>query len=1623
MSFRSSLLPGLLLVALLAGCSRDKAAPAGTDAGAGETQSTAAVSAPFKLEKAESESFDGRPGLALKFSQKLASTQNFDALLQTTEVDGGAVKGSWSLDESGRVLRFPFVEPNQKYRVIAKAGLASAQGKPLEGFDHVIDVGDVQSLVGFASQGSILPTHESRGIPVISINVPEVDVEFFRVRDGQLAQFVDEYASNGERGYWQLEELPKWAESVYTNRFVIDTPRNERGVSHLPVRDIPELAKAGVYFAVMKQAGRFDGSFETSMFMVSDIGLHVRAYADSMLLHAASLKTGRPQGGVTLELRLAAGRIERATTDVHGLARFAHKVGDAKLLSATQGSDFSMLSFTQPALDLSEFPIDGRRHTDIDVFAWSSRDLFRPGESLRVSALMRDGDGASVRPQSLFATLRQPDGRLRSTRRLDPEALGYFEFVETVALDAPTGRWRLELSPDPGKPEKGQSFAFRVEEFLPERLKLNLDSDTAPLAAKMPLKIEVQADYLYGAPAGGNRFVAKLVAVPDQHAIDVHRDFYFGDALMQLPKDPVELFDGKLDTSGHAGLETIPLQDTPLTGPVALAVTGSVFESGGRAVNRVLKRSVWPATELIGIRPRFDLDDGSPANGKASFEVIRSNVAGELLEAKDLVVRLIRERRDWHWTHVEGSGWRSDYTARFEQASEQKLSFAAGGRGQLDLPVEWGGYRIEVVDPATRLVTRLPFNAGWGWDNQNIGAEARPDKVKLALDRVSYVAEQTARVTITPPHAGSALLLLEGDHLLWSRTLQVKAGAVVDIPIKPEWQRHDLYLTAIVFRPGSSVDRVTPNRSVGIVHVPLARSDRRVAVGIRAAATMRPQRNMQVSVAAPALAGHTAQMRVVAADLGVVNLTRYPVPDAADWFFGRRGLATQAYDLYGRVIESLDGRQARLRFGGDAALPALPQGRRPNTELRTVDLFNAPVKLDARGAATVKLAVPDFNGTLRVSALVFAADRFGSAATETIVRAPLVAEASLPRVLAMGDRSRFTLDLTNLSGADARYRVRVRAEGPVAVDGSEKVVALKEGERTTLGYALRANGSFGVGVLHVEATGPGVDLDRVYRIAIRPPWPNVRRSAVRVLEEAAPISVDPSLLSGFVPDSVTARISVGTLPPLPFTAALEGLIDYPYGCAEQTSSRAYPLIWLDEKAATRFGLPARDMEVRRAQLADAFGRLSAMQNGSGHFSFWPGESEAAPWLTPYIVELMLNARDAGFAIPEPVLVKALDRILGDLLGGGRPHYEAAESAAHLRVAEMAYGAYVLARVQRAPLGTLRAIFDNERGKLKSGLPLVHLGIALSLQGDRERGAKALEEAFKAPRRAESVWLGDYGSPLRDTALMIALTHQHKLGRPAFDASAIELARDLAGGRGSSGKLYLSTQEQTALFRLGLALASERAPINAVITGAEGPGAVVASSLITATARAGNAGALRVVPEGSGPLYASIDTAGVPARFEPTSSAAMSIKREWFRTDGKPYDGKALHEGEALLVRLTLDSAQRIRDGLVTDLLPGGLEAENLNLVDPAQWQEVEIEGTSVADALASGDVRYSEYRDDRFVAAVELWPGSTKQLVYLVRAVSPGVFVNPPPMFEDMYRPELRAVGSVASATIEIVPP
>ena len=1153
------------LVLGVGGCKRNDSGQLPAPSGA-PIAAKAETVAGFTLVRAFPDQKSDGLSLALEFSRPLVGTQDFDTLVRFAE-KVGTDESSWTLSDDGKTLRYPFVEAAKEYTVIVSPDLLAADGSRIgKELRQKVFSGELSPAAGFASQGSVLPARDSRGLPVVSVNVPEVDVEFLRVREKELPNFFSQYQRGGRRGSWELDSeygdktpMSKLAEPVYVNRFVLGGKQNERVLTYLPTQDIKELQAPGLYFAVMKRSGSFDSEFDTAFFTVSDIGLHTRAYKDTLFVHTASLQSGASLKKI--ELRVLDGKGEvvlKGATDGNGNALLKYTLDASHVLIASSGGDTTMLPFNQPALDLSEFAVAGRDNAWFDVFAWSGRDLYRPGETVRISALLRDNDGKPVggpgkAVQPVFLRLKQPDGKTFRETRLQPGEQGYISFEQTIPAEAPTGRWQVEFRTNPASKEAIQGMTLRIEEFLPERMKLDLDSAQKTLKPGEPLKLMADAAYLYGAPADGNRFTARLAVAAEQSPVESLPGYFFGDPTMELPREARDVIDTEFPADGKLRQDVVLPAEVKATAPVAVVVSGSVYETGGRTVTRTLKRVMWPAPVLVGVRPLFKPEDGADANSNARFELMRVDAAGKAQPAKGLKATLVRELRDYHWSFNDNR-WDYDFTRRFENKETRTLD-AGTAATTVDFPVEWGEYRLDVFDPATGLTSRYPFRAGWSWNDDNRGLDARPDKVKLALDKTAYKAGDTVRVTVTPPHAGKGVLMVESDKMLYVQDIDAKPGSTFDIPVTAEWERHDIYITALVFRGGSAPSKITPARAVGVVHVPMDRKARQIAVGLSAPKQMRPEQILPVTVSAPQLAGKVAHVTVSAVDVGILNITRFPVPDAAAHFFAQRRLGVDAYDIYSRVIESFDGASGKLKFGGDMALAAMPQAKRPTARVQTVDLFSGPVKLDAKGIARVALKVPDFNGTLRISALVYSDDQYGKRDMETVVRAPILAEASMPRVLAPGDTSTVTLDVQNFTGKPGEFKVQVDGIGPLTLGEPTRALTLAVDAKRTLSFPLTAREGYTVTKVRVRVDGNGFKVDRRYDLPVRAAWPQVLRAQTRTLDPLAAVSMDASLADGLMNDSVTARMLVSALPPIPFASALTGALNSPSGCAEQTPSK------------------------------------------------------------------------------------------------------------------------------------------------------------------------------------------------------------------------------------------------------------------------------------------------------------------------------------------------------------------------------------------------------------------------------------------------------------------------------------
>lgn len=1654
--------------------------------------------APLAVTACGTRLFEDRPALTLSLNRPVERRQDFSTLIKVTDEGdldparqtktktGGAavVPGSWVASDSGQLLYFPSTETLRKYRIEVSGELKDAKGGKLTDA-HRCEVAspDIGASFFFASNGLVLPARQNGGLPIVTVNVPEVDVQFLRVKDDSLPTFLQR-VSGGQRpaadnessepGYeesrstlrgwtqgWELDQLRERTHSVHIGRYKTAAGANQRRVTFLPVEDIPQLKRPGVYVAVMTEPGRFDGGYQVAHFYVTDMGLSVRRFDDELVAFITSLTSGTPVRGAEVDLLDRTGKaVATARVDSDGVARFAHPPAAAQVVMARRGtgqgpkqaSEISLVLLADPALDLSEFDTGGHLPRDVKVFAWSGRDLYRPGERFELSALVRDADGKALAPQPLTVSIQRPDGETvaQHTWRPHEQQPGYYQQPVSIPADAATGTWVAEFRTDPRARHADATFNFQVEEFLPERMKLDLKADKPVYGPGDTLRIHVKGDYLHGAPGAGNRLLGQAVIERDRLAhAQQWPGFLFGDFHDDADRKRIDLAEQALDDQGASDVDV----DLPGFGnsPLKVRTSLSLLESGGRAVVRSIQRSVWPAPALIGIRPLFDRHVAEEQR-PAGFELIRVDAEGKPVPLKGAKVRLIREERRWYWRYEPQRGWHSGFD-EFEEAVSSGQTDLGSARQRVNLPVSWGIYRLEVEDPQTRLTARYRFYAGWGaQDAEAMGH--RPDRVLIKLLNGPFRGGDKADLEVVPPHDGEALVTVEGTRLLYVERIALSAkGTRVSIPIDPAWNRHDLYITVTAFRPGSEGDRITPARAVGLLHLPLQRQERKLQVALQAPAKVLPETTVKVKVkiaglkpgpaAAAAPAGQF--VTVSAVDVGILNISSFKTPDPAGFFFGKHRYAAEILDLYGRLIEKMDGQKGKLAFGGDANLR---DTRDKPKKVKLVDLFSGPVSFNAQGEAEVAIAVPDFNGTLRLMAVAVNGEQYGAADTEMVSAAPIVAELATPRFITPGDQATLALDVTNTTNQAQVIKLLLGAQDPVAIRDGARTLSLQPQQRSILRFTAEATGPYGLATLDLKLdTEAGIHLRRQMALQVQPPYPlehEIRRFS---LEPGAATQLDIGPVDRFFKASLSGHVTVSDRPPLNVKSLVQGLFNYPYGCLEQTTSAAYPHLIVDETSAKAMGLVLPAAADRQRLVEGAIARLAGMQKVGGGFGLWGSQGEHEFWLAAYVNGFLRDARQKGYAVPQTLaqptqqwMIRELSNAqarMNDLAAATRERRAkklpmdwrewSAVQLAHRRFAEMAYLGYELARDRKAPLSALRVLHDSYRDRALSPLPLVHLGLALQLMGDETRARQVFGELLSRPygywveaagERWRYTWLGDYGSRIRDLALSYALLVEHEVKLPGQERLVMDLAAELGQGGG-----YHSTQERIALLRAAQAMGVQSSGSWAVALSAGGPPQTF-KEVKSAHLSVQGLEALRSLmakSQANGKLFGQVDVQGYPTQPGVNRSDLIKVARTWYDMDGKPWGQRALRVGDQLIARLQVSSSVPIPDGLIVDRIPAGFEVENLHLSQGVAASSLMVDGTNVAESLADRRIKHTEFRDDRFVAAVHLKDGDLR-VYYVLRVSNPGTFVVPAPFVEDMYRAELRAFGP-GGQTIQVLDP
>ncbi|GAB3580625.1 alpha-2-macroglobulin family protein [Hymenobacter daeguensis] len=1612
---------------------------------------------------------NGQPVVTLLLNQPVNASD-----IQPNLTVKPAVAFSVEALESGFALRGGF-EVGKTYQVSLAAGTRGALGGSLnQEFSQAVSFGDERPSLSFTSseKAMYLDALGNRNLGLRINEVAKVKVTIAKVYANNIQQLMrgekqygyPEYdedepreSNTDENGdyidrsfqYYDTENIG----NIISERTIsVDALPKEAGLRllNLNLKDLEFQGPMKGMYVIRVQDTERQWLQVSKLVAVTDLGLIVKQGATGgTVVFANSIRTAEPLSGVTVNLVSSNNQvIGTTTTDKSGVAQFDSAASMKRftlgMITAVKDADFSFLDLTKSRVETSRFEVGGltSNAAHYQAFLYGDRNLYRPGDTVRTNTVIRTEDWKSP-PSGLPMKIRLllPSGKEYSSLQQKLSAAGSFESRFILPPTIMTGLYTMEVLT--GNDVLLTSRQISVEEFIPDRMKVTVTAAPKTVKPGQDVTASITAVNLFGPPAADRKFEVEFSLKQKYFSAPKYPDYTFtinSGEKRRTTNDDGEASDnaltsrfektvreGTTDAAGH-GTAAYTVPDFHDLGTLEGVAFATVFDETGRPVNRLATFDVQTQATMFGIANLPDLISTKQA---LTVKLLALTPAGKPTSAQ-ADIKVVRKL--WE-TVLERQGGRYVYNSQQRDQVILSQSRAVGAETSFSFtPIYSGEYEVRVSRPgASSYVTQRFYAYGYGDTQANSFEVNNEGEVTIEADKPKYAPGETANLLLKSPFAGRILVTVERANVLdhFYVTTDGKA-AEVEIPIKAE-HVPNVYVTATAVRAHTAQDRLPLTVARGFLPLTVEKADSRLAVAIAAPAASRSQTWQTVEITtAP-----RAQLTLAVVDEGILQLKNYQTPDPHAYFYQKRALEVSAFDVYPFLLPEL----GTSSSGGDAADMRNRTNPVPNRRVKLVSKWSGVLTADGDGKVRYRVRVPQFSGALRIMAVAYKDDAFGSAEFTMKVADPVVISTALPRFMSPGDTIDVPVTLTNTTNKiitgkvllklgnshesiEDKVRLPLRTVYTKAEletidlstfrgDGHDISLPPNAERRTTFRVTALSIGNdiITVGLMTNSIPLTGNGLREEIEMPVRPAASLEKRTGSGVIAGGATLPLN--LKTDFLPTSLSSRLVVSRSPLTEFSKDLRYLLQYPYGCLEQTVSAAFPQLYYADLAATlqqKTGAAAKAQRYNpNYHVQEAIRKIEAMQLYNGSLSYWPGGDYDNWWATAYAAHFLQEAQQAGFAVNKSVLDKVLKYLAFRLKKRETEPYQyfdVSNIARQRTIAskEIAYSLYVLALAGRqAPVAM--NYYRANRPLLTEDSRFL-LACTQSLLGNQRAFRELLPTKFGSERAARRALDGSFYSPIRDEGLILNALVSTDPNNPQIPGIARQLSRQMKQA------YWLSTQESAfALLALGkIARQNARSTATATLFIDGKPAGKFDGKDLTLRNVANRNVSIRTTGKGS--LYYFWETEGISASGQvKEEDAYLKVRRQFLNRDGVPLGTPSFRQNDLVVVRISIeagDAAGEIKNVAITDLLPAGLEIENprIGALRELAWAK----DASTPD--------YLDVRDDRinlFTTAT----GAPKHFYYLCRAVSKGTFKLGPVNADAMYNADYHSYNGAGTVRVQ----
>jgi len=1508
---------------------------------------------------------------------------------------------------------------------------------------------DLKPAVRFVGQGNILPSTEGLVLPIEAVNLKTVQVRVIKIFQGQIGAFLQTNDLDGSEHLKQVgrpvlqklihldnmgvDDLGKWnrftlelsklidpdpgaiyqialsfgkqdavlpcvtAEST-TGLKKIDDPREQVDDESFDNGDSQYFYDDfGQYYGEDYNWRERDNPCNSAYYsgrnnvvkrniLATDIGLMAKRGTDnSLLLIATDLKTARPLPGVSLKVfNYQLQQVATTSTDSKGMAQL--KIPDkAFMVEAQHHHQWAYLKLTDgTSLSVSQFEVSGDRvQQGIKGFLYGERGVWRPGDSIYLSFILEDKHHELPDAHPVVFEFTNPRGMLVQRIVKTSSTQGFYSFATATDASAPTGNWTAQVKVG------GATFTktIKIETIKPNRLKIDL---TFPGGKITPDEQsgKLHARWLSGATAANLKAQYEMILSRANTHFKGYEKYQFDDPAIDFRTVDRVVYEGALDASGNAVIQP----GITLSGPVPASLNaffqGKVYEPGGNFSVDYQSVPYFPYRRYIGIQIPEENNYGGMLDLDKNYRisVATVNTSGQPVDMDSLEVTIYKTQWRWWWEENNREGADFVHSKYYHQVKKQRLS-THGGKGSFSLQVpspQWGRYYIRVADSASGYTTGAFVYFEWpaGESSNLTGMPGGATRLTFTAEKQEYAVGENIKLFIPGSGEGNDLISIEnGSRVIKTYWMKEKKGTnEFTIPVTAE-MTPNIYINVSQIQPHGQTVNDLPIRQYGIIGLKINNPTTRLQPEITMASTVKPNGPVRISVKEKS--GKPMAYTVAVVDEGLLDLTNFKTPDPHQAFYAKEALGVTSWDVFDDVIGAYGARLERLlSIGGDGAVEEQPQSQ--NIRFKPVVKFMGPFFLPAGKSATHSFVLPNYVGEVRTMVIAGYQGAYGSTEKSVTVSQPLMLLSTLPRVAGPEEAISLPVNVFAMEKGVKDITVHVTTDAHFSVEGeSTQRIHLDEPGNTLVSFRLKAGTQTGAGKIHVEATGGGFRATSDVDLSIRNPNASQTRVLSKALQPGESWTPDITLFG--LKGTNGVQLEVAGIPPLNLGKRLPYLINYPFGCVEQTVSAAFPQLYLEGLISLTEG----QKQSITAHVKTALHALHEFQHASGGFTYWPGSNYTDDWATSYAGHFMLEARKKGY----DVLSGMVDRWVSfqtrraDLWKPQKQHQDELMQA---------YRLYTLALAGKPDWSAMNRMQGLQQISLQARWRLAD---AYVIAGKQEVANQLIAQAGTEIADYRTMAY-TYGSATRDQAMILqTLTDlgQTDKGYPIARTLSHSLNEDR----------WMSTQE-TAFSLIALAgFFSHQAGttgVNYQYQVNQGGAIPVKTSLPESQVDipvSDGAPTVEIKNTAAGVLYANLIIEGTPAAGdEQAIQNQLQMQVSYKTQDGKPLDPAHLSQGTDIVAEVSLYNPGLNGDYhnmALTQIFPSGWEIRNTRL-----------EGTSGVYQASVPD--YQDIRDDRVYTYFDLAKGQVKVFRILLSATYAGKFYLPAVKCAAMYDNSIMAV-------------